>query len=278
MNKIKKLTSRQINSFQKIIRKHYRAHGRKLPWRKTHDPYKILVSEIMLQQTQVSRVLPKYAPFLKRFPNTHALARAPFSEVLSVWSGLGYNRRAQYLHQTAQEIVSKHKGVFPQTTTELQTLRGVGQSTAGALFAFAFNKPTVFIETNIRSVFIYFFFKNKKSVLDAEIAPLIEKTLDRHNSREWYYALMDYGVFLKSHYKNPNRKSAHYIKQSSFTGSRREVRGEIIKLLIAHGSLSKSGMQKHIKSNAAFIKNALAQLTTEGFVDVENNRLRLREI
>ena len=165
-----------------------------MPWRTTRDPYSILVSEIMLQQTQVERVKTKYTEFLAAFPTIESLASSLLTDVLRTWQGLGYNRRAIALKRCAEEIVSRYSGQFPRDTAELETLPGIGPYTARAVAAFAFGMAEPLIETNIRTVFIHFFFHGRDRVSDREIMPLVARTLDRHNPREWYYALMDFGV------------------------------------------------------------------------------------
>jgi A/G-specific adenine glycosylase len=211
---------------------YYVRHGRRsLPWRTTKNPYRILVSEIMLQQTQVERVVPKYRSFLKQFPTVHALAEAPLGEVLRTWQGLGYNRRAKMLHQCAQKVVSEYRGIFPKTHAELVKLPGVGHYTAGAVMAFAFGTAVPIIETNIRSVYIHHFFKDDVAVADREILKIVERTLDHSNVREWYYALMDYGVHVKKEFGNPNTRSKHHAVQSTFKNSDRQIRGAIIRFL-----------------------------------------------
>lgn len=217
---------------QEQVWDYYAQHGRDLPWRQPaadglFDPYKILISEVMLQQTQVSRVIPKFAAFMQRFPTAQDLARAPLAEVLKAWSGLGYNRRAKYLHQAAQQI----GGDFPQTMAGLVQLPGVGPNTAVAILVYAFNQPLPFIETNIRTVYIHHYFQDQTDVDDKQLLPLIEQTLDREHPREWFWALMDYGSHLKTTVGNASRNSKHYAKQSTFQGSRRQIRGQVIKLL-----------------------------------------------
>ena len=145
--------------FKDTVWKYYREHGRSdLPWRKTTDPYRILVSEVMLQQTQVERVIPYYTRFLKKFPTVRALAKAPLSQVLIAWQGLGYNRRAKMLHEAAKEVVRGHGGLFPRTALELEKLPGVGPYTAHAVAAFAYNEDGICIETNIRTAVTHHFF------------------------------------------------------------------------------------------------------------------------
>ncbi|TAH36692.1 A/G-specific adenine glycosylase [Candidatus Saccharibacteria bacterium] len=205
-----------------------------LPWRiaeadGSFDPYKILVSELMLQQTQVARVVPKYEEFLRRFPTVKALATSTMGDVLRMWQGLGYNRRAKFLWQTAQ-IVDDLK-YFPDTFEGLVKLPGIGKNTAGAILAYAFNQPSLFIETNVRTVYIYHFFADRQEVSDKEILGLLERTIDHEHPRDFYWALMDYGTHLKSSVGNLNRISKHYAKQSVFHGSRRQVRGQALRYL-----------------------------------------------
>lgn len=215
-------------AFIRTVRRYYKNHGRHdLPWRRTTDPYKILVSEVMLQQTQVPRVVPKYALFLKSFPNVGALARAPLGDVLRAWQGLGYNRRAKLLHECANAAC----GGFPKTYRDLVLLPGVGPYTAGAVMAFAYNEPVVLIETNIRTVYLHHFFPDRTDVRDTELLPYIERTLDQKNPRAWYAALMDYGAHLKASIGNQNHRSRAYAKQSAFKGSDREIRGATLRLL-----------------------------------------------
>lgn len=223
--------------FCKIIWNYYEHHGRRdLLWRipesnGSFNPYKIMVSEIMLQQTQVSRVTPKFVAFLKAFPTLQELACAPLSEVLIQWNGLGYNRRAKFLWQAAAMLVSDYGGQFPETVEELQTLPGIGKNTAGAIAAYAFNKPVIYVETNVRTVYIHHFFHDRKDVADKEILELLEQTVDQDNAREFYWALMDYGTYLKQTVGNLNRRSKSYARQSPLEGSRRQIRGKVIKLL-----------------------------------------------
>lgn len=214
----------------------YSAEFRKMPWRIINerneiDPYFILVSEIMLQQTQVSRVTAKFTSFIEKFPTVSDLARASLGEVLIEWNGLGYNRRAKYLHEASKIIVQKYKDRLPINRSDLECLPGVGKNTAGAILVYAFNQPEVFIETNIRTVYIYHFFNDETAIHDNDIYPLIKETLDLENPRKFYWALMDYGSFLKKEIGNVAHRSHHHKKQLVFQGSNRQIRGQIIKLL-----------------------------------------------
>ncbi|MBU1008083.1 A/G-specific adenine glycosylase [Candidatus Dependentiae bacterium] len=241
------LTEKQVRDFQKIIYDHYKKFGRDFPWRNTTDQYPIFISEVMLQQTQTSRVAKKYDTFLHVFPSFHALARAELFDVLRAWQGLGYNRRAKFLHQSAKEIISTYDGEIPKDVNLLRKLPGIGTATAGSIAAFAFNKPTVFVETNIRAVLIHLFLQNKDNIPDKKLLYLAQQTLDKKNPRIWYYAITDYGVHLKSQGINPINKSKSYTKQSKFEGSTRQIRGKIIKLLLSDTTLTKEQVLKRIK-------------------------------
>ncbi len=271
----KKLSAKEKQAFRAEIYRYYEEHGRPLPWRSTHDPYATLVSEVMLQQTQVDRVIPYWQRFMETFPDFDSLAAAELREVLAVWQGLGYNRRAKYLHQTAQRIVSQHNGRLPCAYEALTDLPGIGPGTAGAVTAFAFEQPVVFIETNIRRVFIHFFFPGHEKVRDREICPLIEVTLDRKNVRQWYYALMDYGSMLAQTMNNPNRRSAHHGKQSPFEDSDRQIRGMILRSLLKHESMTRSHIGKEIDRDSKRVSAILQDLMNEGLVEKTGKRYRI---
>ncbi|MAJ97229.1 MAG: endonuclease III [Parcubacteria group bacterium] len=257
----------KLEHFQKKVFNFYKTEGRHtLPWRNTNDPYCILVSEIMLQQTQVDRVIPKYNEFLRLFPTVKDLSQASLSDVLRIWSGLGYNRRARFLHNAAQEIQKVYNGVMPHTFTELQSLSGIGPYTASAVMVFAFNEPIPMIETNIRSVYIHEFFSRHDEVEDKEIMPYIEKTVDVKNPCIWYAALMDYGTYLKKVTKNPSRKSKHHVIQKAFKGSLREARGKILPLLFKKGKTT-AALVKETGIGKKRIIEALEGLIRDGLVE-----------
>jgi A/G-specific adenine glycosylase len=263
-----------VKAFRKQILTYYKKAGRhSLPWRHTRDPYEILVSEVMLQQTQVSRVLSKYPQFLSLFPTAEALAKAPVAEVLKAWQGLGYNRRALNLKKAAEVVVKDFAGTFPKTIAELESLPGIGQSTRGAIMAFAFGIPTVFIETNIRSIYLHHFFKGKTKIHDKKLLPLIEKTLDTKNPRDWYYALMDYGVHLKQTLPNPSRHSKHHSKQTAFKGSNREVRSLILSSVLK-GTSSRKEIIKRIGKTTHDVEKNIKALISEGFIEEDSGLLR----
>ena len=259
--------------FVKTVWDYYKKNKRAMPWRDDISPYSIFISEVMLQQTQVSRVLIKYPLFIRAFPDFKSLAKANTSSLLSAWQGMGYNRRALYLRRSAQIIIEKHSGVLPEDPEVLDGLPGIGYATACSIVAFAYNKPVVFIETNIRRVFIHHFFSNKTDIADRDILPLVEKTLDKKNPREWYWALMDYGAYVATQVENPNKKSKQYVKQKKFEGSVREVRGGVLKLL-----LKKQYTLEELKNiyRDERIFTAVTQLEKEGFIILWEKKYRIK--
>lgn len=228
---MQKLTSDQIIQFQELIYNFYAQNKRSFIWRENITPYKIIISEVMLQQTQTARVVPKFENWLQEFPDFSALSQASTHDVLTAWQGLGYNRRGLALLKIAQIVCSEHGGQLPNDPVILETFPTIGPNTAGSVCAFAFNNPIVFIETNIRTVYTHSFFPGQSDISDKQLLPLIEQTIDKNNARQWYYALMDYGVYLKQKLPNINLASKHYTRQSRFEGSKRQVRGAIIKIL-----------------------------------------------
>jgi A/G-specific adenine glycosylase len=261
-------------AFIKNVRAYAKKHGRTFPWRQTTDPYKILVSEIMLQQTQTDRVVPKYQSFLKQFPTVAVLAQASLGEVLRAWSGLGYNRRAKLLHACAQEVMATHGGEFPRTFEGLRALPGVGPYTAGAVLAFAFNQAHAVIETNIRTVYLHHFFPRSKNVRDEAILKRIEATLDRKNPRAWYAALMDYGVWIKKNHGNHNVRSRTYTKQKAFRGSARELRGKILRS-VAEKDMGTSALARRLEEDPTRIVPQLEALVREGLLIQRRGRYSL---
>jgi len=272
---MKNVTPESIQSFRHTVYEYYRKHYRPFPWRLTRDSYEILVSEVMLQQTQTYRVLPKYEAFLQKFPTVDALASASLQEVLAQWQGLGYNRRGQNLKRAAEVVVRDYHGKMPTSSKEFEKLPGVGPYTAAAVATFAYDQPLVFIETNIRTVFLHHFFEGQYEVSDAEIMPLIEYALDRGNPRDWYYALMDYGVMLKKVYPNPNRRSKHYAQQSKFEGSDRQIRGAIIRLLTKQDALLHAELLEQLGKDEARVCGILEKLVNDGLIVQHKDRWRI---
>ena len=233
----------KVKTFQRSIFDWHRVHKRDyLPWRisqkQSVSPYEIFVSEIMLQQTQVPRVLEKYPQFLRAFPTVRHLALSSLASVLKTWQGMGYNRRAFYLKRAAEEIVSRFGGVIPSDPDKLQKLPGVGSYTAGAVACFAFNKPVVFLDTNIRKVFLHYFFPRRYRVDDREILAVAEKMLSRRDPRRWHYALMDYGATVLRKERKLNARAKYYHKQPPFFGSARFFRSQIVKHLLQYKKAS----------------------------------------
>jgi A/G-specific adenine glycosylase len=223
--------------FQKEILSYYKEHKRLMPWRDIENPYKIFISEMMLQQTQVPRVRIKYKEFIKRFPTSKSVALASTNEVLRVWIGLGYNRRALFIKKACEQIVRDYRGIFPKDCIILESLPGIGPATAGAICAFAYNKPVYFIETNIRAVLLYFFFKDEENIPDKILLEKLKKVTPKDvTPRDWYYALYDYGTYLKKTLGKKktdlHKQSKHYNRQSLFEGSFRQKRARVLRMIL----------------------------------------------
>ncbi|MBI2048661.1 MAG: A/G-specific adenine glycosylase [Parcubacteria group bacterium] len=255
-------------AFCKAVLKYHRTQGRHhLPWRKTHDPYRVLVSEIMLQQTQVDRVIPYYRAFLKQFPNARSLSRAPLSSVLRAWSGLGYNRRAKFLHEAAHTIVRMHGGSVPREYKALRALPGVGDYTAKAVRTFAFDESEVMFETNIRAALIHEFFPRSRSVSDARLEPILKEALTFIDSpRTWYAALMDYGTHIKKTHGNATRRSKTFAKQSAFKGSLRQVRGAVLRKVMQCKYMTVAELAALTGFNQRNVRRAVEALAQEGMI------------
>ena len=270
------VSKHSINRFKKILTEYKTAHGlRDMPWRRTKDPYHILISEIMLQQTQVPRVIEKYKIFLKAFPKVEDLARAPLRDVLALWSGLGYNRRAKFLQQCAIAITNEYNSKFPKTIPELEKLPGVGPYTARAVAAFAYNIPSVLFETNIRTVFIHYFFPEaQEKISDIILAPYVEACMDKKNPREWYWLLMDYGTYLKSTGVKTHAKSTMFTRQTKFAGSFRQIRGGILKLLIQK-PYTEMQLIKALQREQSEVSRALGELIAEKLIQKNGQKYSL---
>jgi len=264
--------TKKDKQFVQTVLSYHTTHGRHaLPWRKTTNPYHIVVSELMLQQTQVDRVIPKYQTFIKAYPDAPTLAAASLSDVLTLWQGLGYNRRAKLLHECAMTVVEEKEGMWPRDYAELQTLPGIGPYTAAAVMAFAYNIAIPLVETNVRTVYLYHCFTKETDVTDAAIlkrvaAHLADLETLEIRPRTWYAALMDYGTHLKKTHGNPNSRAKTFMKQSTFAGSDRQIRGAIVRAL----TVSSSTRAKLLKTLSQFedirIDAQLTKLQDEGMV------------
>jgi A/G-specific adenine glycosylase len=269
---------------------HYRRTARDLPWRRTHDPYEVLVSEVMLQQTQAARVTPAFDRFVRRFPSLEALAAAPLGAVLREWSGLGYNRRARDLHRIARLA----SGGLPHTVAELDALPGVGAYTAGAIASFAFGQRVAFADTNIKRVLGRVFLgrtsTNKEAVeLDAQAMP-------RRWSDLWHHALMDLGATLckpraprcdvcplhadcryarsQAVGGRPPSMITPAVRPAAYPDSDRRVRGAIVRALVKRkGGMTVRALEKQIGDPR--VGRLVNVLTADGLVEAVGRRVRL---
>jgi A/G-specific adenine glycosylase len=231
-----------IAEFVALVAEKGGALYRDLAWRRTRDPYAVLLSEVMLQQTQVARVEPKYAEWLGEFPTFDALAAAPLEPVLRAWQGLGYNRRAVALKRCAEAVAEQFDGTLPADEAQLRSLPGIGAATAAGVLAFAYDLPAVYLETNVRAVFLHELFADRADVTDRELLAFVRAAVSEAASqgagpRMWYYALLDYGAYLKRTQPNPSRRSAHHARQSRFAGSHRQKRAWLLRAVIAEPGL-----------------------------------------
>lgn len=260
-----------------------RLHHRSLPWRYLDDPYAVLVSEVMLQQTQVSRVLKHWPEWMRTFPTVDSLAAADVATVLELWQGLGYNRRALSLKRACEICSQDNAGVLPSDYDGLVALPGIGPATAAGVRAFAHGEPGVYLETNVRTVFIHEFFGDRERVSDAELRPLVERTCPREGVREWYYALLDWGAHLKKTVANPSRKSAHYARQSKFEGSRRQKRAMALRIVLAHPGIDEASLRSMLEEQERLagrdgvsqeeFESVLTSLLEDGFFKMQDGRL-----
>lgn len=247
---------------------------REMPWRHDTRGYYVLVSEIMLQQTQVDRVMPKFLQFIAQFPDFQTLAAAPLAEVLVLWSGLGYNRRAKFLHEAARRVMQEYGGELPSAQEQLLTLPGVGKNTTGALMAYVYNQPVLYVETNIRTVYLHHFFADRRDITDVEIMEKLAATLDHEQPRQFYWALMDYGAWLKKNGVRNVAASKHYRKQTPLKGSVREVRGAIIRALTT-GDMTHAQLVAQADTRDGRYELAHAQLLAERLIEQDEHIVRL---
>lgn len=266
---------------------------RDLPWRNLDDPYQVWLSEVMLQQTQVSRVITRWQEWLERFPQVEALAFASSADVLEAWQGMGYNRRALALKAAAEIIETSYRGVFPRSNKELQALPGIGPATAAGIRCFAFGLPDTYLETNVRTVLLHELFPDETAVPDSLLEPLVSLTCPPASSagdkgdacrgpRVWYYALLDYGAQLKRELPNPSRRSKHHSVQSKFEGSYRQKRSFILKQVLANpeglglseiavalNSFEERAGRRHL--SLAEVEAICAKLCAEGFMKAKGS-------
>ena len=264
-------TAQQISAFQKKMLRFYRLHGRHtLPFRKTQNPYRIAVSEIMLQQTQVDRVIPFYRAWITKWPSWRSLAIAPTRSLLASWSGLGYNRRALHLRDAARIISKRYHGKFPTSATILESLPGFGPYTARAVLIFAFNANEVTVDTNIRRVLIYELHMPPTLSVQATWQ-LAKRVLPLGKSRDWHNALMDYAALRLP-------KTPHILplsKQKPFKGSLREIRGAIIRELTSQPRITRASIARKVKRSVPDVTAAIRSLKRDGLVSTKGNSVFL---
>jgi A/G-specific adenine glycosylase len=262
----------RLDAFRAEVWAHYRAERREMPWRDLDDPYAVLVSEVMLQQTQVARVMQRWPEWMAAFPTVSALAVAPLPAVLERWQGLGYNRRALALKRAAEIALERFGGSLPGDEALLRTLPGVGSTTAAAVVNYAFRLPSPFIETNVRAVFLHRFFADAEDVPDSALRPLVEATWDRADPRGWGYALMDYGVHLKRTLPNPSRRSRHHSRQSPFEGSKRQRRARLLREVLSEPGGESTDYASALGLAQAEATALLEELAGEGLVAESGGR------
>jgi A/G-specific adenine glycosylase len=262
---------KKIKLFQKKILAWYAYHKRVLPWRKKRDPYSIFISEIMSQQTQLIRVIPKFELWMQRFPNIQSLAEASVADVLKYWSGLGYNRRALNLKKAAEIIIKNFNGKFPNTEKELLQLPGIGKYTARALLCFAFNQQVAVVDTNIRKIIItqFSFDGNEK-----ELYKVAEQLLPKGKAYEWNQALMDYAAAVLK------KEKILIPRQSKFIGSHRYYRGQVLKYLVEHRKIELRNLGAIIKKDYSaldeiWLQKLVQELIREGFIVKKGNVITL---
>ncbi|NHJ84073.1 MAG: Fe-S cluster assembly protein HesB [Asgard group archaeon] len=250
----------KIRAFQKKIFDWWLDNRRDLPWRSTTNPYYIMISEIMLQQTQVPRTIEKYLEFIEMFPNLELLAKASIADVLTIWSGLGYNRRALWLQQAAQQLITMKN--FPQEPEELEKLKGIGPYTARAILIFAFNKDLPTVDTNIRRILIAEGFATEETS-DKELFDIAELVLPKGHSRDWHNALMDYGSLVLTASKTGIKPKTI---QKKFNRSTRYYRGQIVKQLTKKSKVSKKELISLLEIPKKDIQKILDDLEKDGLV------------
>jgi A/G-specific adenine glycosylase len=270
----------RLSKFVANVSRHGVDLYRDFAWRRTTDPYAILVSEVMLQQTQVVRVEKYFERWIVRFPTIDALAAASIADVLELWQGLGYNRRALMLKRSAERISENHAGVVPADYDALIACPGIGPATAAGVLAFAFNVPATYLETNVRTVVLHELFADVVDVNDREVRAVVEATSRLSASqgiepRTWNYALLDYGAWLKRTMPNPSRRSKHHTQQSTFEGSRRQKRAALLRLILTSPGLQCNEYARMSGYDPGIVEDILNDLTTEGFLSESQGRYRV---
>ena len=267
-----------LEAFRTHVWERGRAEWRDMPWRGADDPYAVLVSEVMLQQTQVARVITRYADWMAAFPTPDALDAAPLAAVLEAWQGLGYNRRALALKRAAEIVVERYGGTLPPDEAALRALPGIGPTTAAAVLNYAYRIPTPFIETNVRAVFLHHFFADADDVPDSALRQLVDATWDRLDPRGWGYALMDHGVELKRTMPNPSRRSRHHVSQSPFEGSKRQKRAKLLRAVLADPGGPTDAYAEVLGADGTETLSLLEELACEGFIAREGESWAVPEV
>ncbi|MFA7286513.1 MAG: Fe-S cluster assembly protein HesB [Patescibacteria group bacterium] len=257
-------TQKTILALQRKILRWYAIHGRHdLPWRVRRTPYRVLVAEIMLQQTQVSRVLPKYEKFLGQFPSFKALAAANPATVLRLWSGLGYNRRALQLLACAKRVCQEHRGRLPEDHKTLRSLPGIGEYTARAVNVFSRNSAAPCIDTNVRRV-ILSELSLSKTMPVGELTVVARRLVPKEKSWLWHSALMDYGAAVSTARATGISPK---VKQTPFKGSVREVRGKVLRYLLEQRAEQSMKVLRVVTgAETQVLQKVLLTLTREGFI------------
>lgn len=271
MRSIQSVSDDEIKAFRRKILRFYRTHGRQLPWRTTTDPYRITIAEIMLQQTQVERVIPKYEAWIAQWPDWSSLSRASTEQLLRVWSGLGYNRRALFLGKLANALVHQFKGQLPHDPALLETLPGIGPYTSRAILIFAFNRPLATVDTNIRRVLIHQFGLSPSTSLET-IRLFAERLVPKRLSRDWHNGLMDY-----SRLALPKQLAGvpPLSRQTRFEGSARQVRGEIIRMLLKGGTVTFRRICRATGRDLPTVERIAAGMAKDGLILLTKGKLNL---
>lgn len=274
---MQKISDQDIINFVQTVHERGLELYRAFAWREIDDPYAVLLSEIMLQQTQTARVERYFEDWMQRFPSIDALSAASTTDILSAWQGLGYNRRGLMLKKLADEVAETRAGALPETYEEMLKLPGVGPATAAGVMAFAHNMPSAYLETNVRTVVLHELMPEHDEVSDKIVTEIVKRAsvcagelgID---ARAWNYALLDYGVWLKKNYPNPSRRSKHHTKQSKFEGSHRQKRAALLREILSQPGMNVSELEARLPWSLDEFEEALNDLLKEGFVEENDER------